>query len=206
MLKFKQNILFSVLTHGPDTKDCIKSCLEQDGVNPFICVNAREYDGSFIGAKSLCENPFIYEPNYVESARMICSVGGDEKLNIGRAISFGLKNKCKYFCFIQTPTELDSSFSKKSIDLIKDEIIGTYSNLLDSGIKIYTHMILGEPNVGPVIFVSLRHAQIFNHNSVGEYISQLSRMGAFYKFDDFLVRNQWIQFTLGQSQVSNRQQ
>lgn len=192
MLKFKHNTLFSIFSgENIDIAGCISSCLVQEGVNPYLFVCHSERGNSYYTSKSLCENPTIYEPELVVSKNMMITFKTEEGNDVRRAINFGLENKCKYFCFIYVPSILDKQFCDRSIKELKDEVIGTYSNLMDSGKPIYTNICNGNINAGPVFMITEKWAKTFNFPLMGDFLRHLTYNGAFYHFDEFLIRNQW---------------
>lgn len=195
MLNFKYNILYLIVAKRVDNlKESIESCLSQENVNPFIFIACNSLE-SFREAKLLCKKPIIYEPTLVVSKNMIIIMSNDEKSIMHQAIKFGVSNSCKYYCMCFIPAKLNNSFSKKSVEKIKDDVIGCYSNVIDSGSKLYTNITsINLINFGPVVFMKKEIATAFNHENVGDFLRFCVINGCFYHFDDFLVETQWIKF------------
>lgn len=192
MLKFKHNVLFIIVGRNHDVSDCINSCLSQKNINPYLYIIHNEQSDGFFRSKTFCKNPTIYEYNVIIGKKEVICLSEQENTDFLKAISFGLENKCRYFCFIYAPTVINENFCSMSIEQIKEEVVGTYGNLIDSGVPMYTHIDNNNNNIGPVFLIGEKYARMFNHQNIGDYVKNLSEIGPLYHFDDFLMENSWI--------------
>ena len=196
MLNFKHNVCYLIIAKRPElVKEAIDSCLSQTNVNPYVIVVCESRE-SFYEAKLLCTNPIIYEPNVVSCKNMlVVHAGVDEKSAMINMVNFGRSKNCQYYCICLLPSVLNKDFSKRSVAQIKDVVIGTYTNMMDSGLKVYTS-ISGMDSIypGTVIFLKKEIATAFNHEKIGDFIRFCISNGCLYHFEEFLAEIQWIKF------------
>lgn len=195
-LSLKNKVLFNILCRADERciQKSIDSCLNQSDIIPYINVSIlSNADNSFSKAKEKCVNPIIYEPNIIYSENTLISRGVNEQNSIIQSIQFGAKNSCKYYCFMHSPCVLNPELLKKSIKLIKDDVVGCYSNIIDSDIRIYTSFWSeNSVGIGPVVILKDSVAQRFNAQNMGDFIKSMVNFGVLYHIPEFLVEAQWI--------------
>ncbi len=208
MLEYKHKVLFSLISRDNDDelKECIESILAQTGIIPFIsiaCLNSN--DTSFFIAKSFCKDILEYEPFYIVSKNIAVYRVNTEKKAIDNAIKFGNNNKCEYYTFMHNPGILNKDYTKRAIKLIKEDVIGVYTDSIDSSIKMYSNLASDrEINLGPYFVTKGSIANMFNHEAMADYLKNIVNRGVFAHIPEFLVESKWIKSVLKREMVMSR--
>lgn len=198
MLKFKPKILYNVIfrNNHDQVKECIESILAQDDVRPYIaasCLNST--DNSFSWCKTLVgKNPSVYDPSMAMDEKYATFMVSDERAAITNGIIFGNSKEVQYYCFMYCPGILAQSYSKRAVKCMNEDTIGAYSDIIDSGIKIYTHLNVDSTiNIGSFVFLKSSIAQRFGHNTMPEFLASIVNLGVFAHIPEFLAESKWIQ-------------
>lgn len=197
MLLFKKKILFNIIARNDENiiEKSIESILKQKDIRASInvaCLGTE--DSTFYLSKRFCKNPSVYEPETVLSDSMAISKVGDEKTAIGNGILLGRKNECQYYCFMHCPVILDCQYSEKLINVINNNVIGAYSDILDSGTPTYTSLTTDKNiNIGSCFLIKSSIAERFNHNSMGEFLHNIVNIGVMINVPEFLVESKWLE-------------
>lgn len=200
MLNYKKKVLFNIISRNDKgiISSSINSILAQDGIKPFINVACLDcHDTTFYLAKQFCENPSVYEPEVVVSDAISVCKTTDEKTSITNGLIMGRKNEVQYYCFMHCPGILDKFYCKKLISLINEDIICSYSNIIDSGLPIYTTLTSDKNiNIGSYFITKASVAERFNHSSMGDFLGNIVNFGVMANVPEFLVESKWLESLL----------
>jgi len=205
MLAFKPKVLFNLICRNDETiiQDCLDSILSQEGIRPYLNISCLDSnDTTFFWAKSYCKSPSVYEPNQVVSEQITACRTPDEKSSLINGVITGRRVEAQYYVFMHCPGILTKNYSKKLITLINDEVMGGYTDVIDSGIKIYTHLNTDRCiNIGPYLLLKSSISEQYNHEDMRSFLSAIVNIGILAHLPEFLAGNNWIK-SLSQKKIS----
>lgn len=197
MLNFKKKVLFNIISRSDEDiiVDSINSILSQDGIKPFINVASLDcHDTTFYLAKQFCKNPSVYEPSVVISEDITVCRTTEEKTSITNGLIMGRKHDVQYYCFMHCPGILDKQYCKKLISQFNEDVICAYSNIMDSGLPVYTNLSVDKNiNIGSYFIIKANLAERFNNNSMGDFLSAIVNLGVMVNVPEFLVESKWLE-------------
>lgn len=195
-MKYKNKILFNIISRNNEStiNQSIKSILEQKNVRPYInigCLNST--DKSFVFAKTYCQNPLTYEPTLVVTDNILISRIENEKSAIINGINFGASKNVEYYCFMHLPCILSRDYCEKTLALMDDEISAVFTDVIDSGLNIYSSLNNDNIiNIGPCFIIKASFAKRFNNENIGDYLNSMVNQTIFGHIPKFLVNSDHI--------------
>lgn len=193
---YKQKILYSVICRNNDSiiKECLNSILAQKNVNQYINVSCiGSTDKSFPIAKGFCKNPSVYEPSYVIADKIRVALVDNEKTAIHNTISYGDEIGVQYYCFMHHPCILNEMYSKRCESMIDEEIGACFTDILDTGINIYTSLNNNYViNLGPCFLIKARFVKMFSENNMTEFLLKIINHTVFAHIPETLASSDML--------------